>query len=128
MTEKKRRILVVDDEQTVRDFLQRVLATAGYTVITASDGLEALEKMSQFDISLILLDIMMPGLDGFEVLDHMRQCEENIPVIMLTGIQEATTKVDSLTLGADDYITKPFSVEELLARIQVKLKRAKPTS
>jgi len=87
-----------------------------------------LEKMSQFDISLVLLDIMMPGLDGFEVLDHMRQYEENIPVIMLTGIQEATTKVDSLTLGADDYITKPFSVEELLARIQVKLKRAKPTS
>jgi DNA-binding response OmpR family regulator len=128
LTEKKRRILVVDDEQTVRDFLQRVLATAGYTVITASDGLEALEKMSQFDISLVLLDIMMPGLDGFEVLDHMRQYEENIPVIMLTGIQEATTKVDSLTLGADDYITKPFSVEELLARIQVKLKRAKPTS
>lgn len=128
MTEKKRRILVVDDEQTVRNFLQRVLATAGYTVITASDGLEALEKMSQFDISLVLLDVMMPGLDGFEVLDHMRQYEENFPVIMLTGIQEATTKVDSLTLGADDYITKPFSVEELLARIKVKLKRAKPTS
>ncbi|MBA7469438.1 Alkaline phosphatase synthesis transcriptional regulatory protein PhoP [subsurface metagenome] len=128
MTEKKRRILVVDDEQTVRYFLQRTLEKAGYDVITASNGLEALEKMSQFDISLVLLDIMMPGLDGFEVLDHMRQYEKNIPVIMLTGIQEATTKVDSLTLGADDYITKPFSVEELLARIQVKLKRAKPTS
>ncbi len=128
MTEKQRRILVVDDEQTVRDFLQRVLETAGYTVITASNGLEALEKMSQFDISLVLLDIMMPGLDGFEVLDHMRQYEENIPVIMLTGIQEVPTKIDSLTLGADDYITKPFSVEELLARIQVKLRRTKPTS
>ena len=128
MTEKQRRILVVDDEQTVRDFLQRVLETAGYTVITASNGLEALEKMSQFDISLVLLDIMMPGLDGFEVLDHMRQYEENIPVIMLTGIQEVPTKIDSLTLGADDYITKPFSVDELLARIQVKLRRTKPTS
>ena len=128
MTEKQRRILVVDDEQTVRDFLQRVLETAGYTVITASNGLEALEKMSQFDINLVLLDIMMPGLDGFEVLDHMRQYEENIPVIMLTGIQEVPTKIDSLALGADDYITKPFSVEELLARIQVKLRRTKPTS
>ena len=127
MTEKQRRILVVDDEQTVRDFLQRVLETAGYTVITASNGQEALDKVPQFDISLVLLDIMMPGLDGFEVLDHMRQYEENIPVIMLTGIHEATTKIDSLTLGADDYITKPFSVEELLARIQVKLKRAGPT-
>ncbi len=128
MTEKQRRILVVDDEQTVRDFLQRVLETAGYTVITASNGLEALEKMSQFDIRLVLLDIMMPGLDGFEVLDHMRQYEENIPVIMLTGIQEVPAKIDSLALGADDYITKPFSVEELLARIQVKLRRTKPTS
>ncbi len=127
MTEKQRRILVVDDEQTVRDFLQRVLETAGYTVITASNGLEALDKMSQFDISLVLLDIMMPGLDGFEVLDYMRQYK-NIPVIMLSGIQEVPTKIDSLTLGADDYITKPFSVEELLARIQVKLKRAGPTS
>ncbi len=128
MTEKKRIILVVDDEQTVRHFLQRVLETAGYTVITAANGLEALEKMSQFDISLVLLDIMMPGLDGFEVLDHMRQDEDNTPVIMLTGIQEAPTKIDTLTLGADDYITKPFSVKELLARIQVKLRRAKPTS
>ena len=128
MTEQQRRILVVDDEQTVRDFLQRVLETAGYTVITALDGLEALEKMSQFDINLVLLDIMMPGLDGFEVLDHMRQHEENIPVIMLSGIQEVRTKTDTLTLGADDYIAKPFSVEELLARIQVKLKRAKQTS
>ena len=70
----------------------------------------------------------MPGLDGFEVLDHMRQDEDNTPVIMLTGIQEVPTKIDTLTLGADDYITKPFSVEELLARIQVKLRRAKPTS
>ncbi len=127
MTEQQRRILVVDDEQTVRDFLQRVLETAGYTVITVSNGQEALDKVSQFDISLVLLDIMMPGLDGFEVLDHMRQYV-NIPVIMLSGIHEAPTKIDSLTLGADDYITKPFSVEELLARIQVKLKRAKPTS
>jgi len=127
LTEQQRRILVVDDEQTVRDFLQRVLETAGYTVITASSGEEALGKMSQFDIGLVLLDIIMPGLDGFEVLDYMRQYV-NIPVIMLSGIHEATTKVDTLTLGADDYITKPFSVEELLARIQVKLKRAGPTS
>jgi len=123
LTEQQRRILVVDDEQTVRDFLQRVLETAGYTVITASNGQEALDKVSQLDISLVLLDIMMPELDGFEVLDYMRQYK-NIPVIMLSGINEATTKVDSLTLGADDYITKPFSIEELLARIQVKLKRA----
>ena len=125
MKKKNPRILVVDDEQTVRDFLQRALENAGYDVITAADGREALDKVSQFDVSLVLLDIVMPGLDGFEVLEHMRQYE-NIPVIMLSGIGGETTKIDTLALGADDYITKPFSVEELLARIQAKLRRAKP--
>jgi len=125
LTKEKQRILVVDDEQTVRYFLQRALENAGYDVITASDGREALDKVSQFDVSLVLLDIVMPGLDGFEVLEHMRQYED-IPVIMLSGIGGETTKIDTLALGADDYITKPFSVEELLARIQAKLRRAKP--
>jgi len=127
LTKEKQRILVVDDEQTVRDFLQKALENAGYDVITASDGREALDKVSQFDVSLVLLDIVMPGLDGYEVLEHMRQYED-IPVIMLTGIGGETTKIDTLALGADDYITKPFSVEELLARIQAKLRRTKPTS
>ncbi len=127
MTKEKQRILVVDDEQTVRHFLQKALENAGYDVITASDGREALDKVSQFDVSLVLLDIVMPGLDGFEVLEHMRQYE-NIPVIMLSGIGGDTTKIATLELGADDYITKPFSVEELLARIQAKLRRAEPTS
>ena len=123
MTGKQQRVLVVDDEQTVRDFLQRTLEGAGYEVITAANGQEALDKISQFDVSLVLLDIIMPKLDGFEVLARMPQ-DLNIPVIMLSGILEANTKIDTLTLGADDYITKPFSVEELLVRVQVKLKRA----
>ena len=127
MTEEQQKILVVDDEQTVRDVLQRTLEEAGYDVITASDGQEALDKMSRFDVSLVLLDILMPGLDGFEVLERMPQ-HLNIPVIMLSGMRDETTKIDSFGLGADDYIAKPFSVEELLARIQVKLKRSKPTS
>ncbi len=127
MTEEQRRILVVDDEQTVQDFLRRTLEEAGYDVITASDGEEALDKMSQFDVSLVLLDIKMPKLDGFEVLARMPQ-DSNIPVIMLSGIIEANTRIDTLTLGADDYITKPFSAKELLARIQVKLKRTGQTS
>jgi len=125
LTEEQKRILVVDDEQTVRDFLQKSLEYAGYDVITASDGREALDKVSHFDVSLVLLDIVMPGLDGFEVLEQMRQYK-NIPVIMLSGIGDETTKIDTLTLGADDYITKPFSVDELLVRIQAKLRRAKP--
>lgn len=125
--EGQRKILVVDDERTIRDFLQRTLEGAGYDVITAANGQEALDKISQFDVSLVLLDIMMPGLDGFEVLERMPK-HLNIPIIMLSGIREETTKIDSLTLGADDYITKPFSTGELLARIQTKLKRTEPTS
>ena len=127
MKKKRPRILVVDDEQMVREFIQKALENAGYDVITASNGREALDKVSQFDVSLMLLDIVMPGLDGFEVLEHMQQYE-NIPVIMLSGIGGETTKIDTLAIGADDYITKPFSVEELLVRIQAKLRRAEPTS
>jgi len=127
LTEGQRRILVVDDEPTVRDFLQRTLEEAGYDVITAANGQEALDKISQFDVSLMLLDIMMPKLDGFEVLARMPQ-DLNIPVIMLSGIHDETTKIGTLTLRADDYIAKPFSARELLSRIQVKLRRTEPTS
>ena len=127
MTEEQRRILVVDDEQTVRDILQRALEGAGYDVITATNGQEALDKISQCDVSLVLLDIMMPGLDGFEVLERMPQ-HLNIPVIMLSGIRDETSRIDSFGFGADDYIAKPFSRGELLARIQAKLRRTKPNS
>ncbi len=127
MTKEKRKILVVDDEQTVRDFLQRALENAGYDVITAVNGQEALDKISQFDVSLVLLDILMPRLDGFEVLERIPQ-HLNIPVIMLSGIRDETTKIDSLGLGADDFIAKPFSAGELLARIQAKLRRVEPSS
>ena len=123
---ERQKILVVDDDQAVRNLLIRILEGAGYDVVLASNGQEALVKVSQSDISLILLDIIMPGLDGFEVLDRIRQYKY-IPVIMLSGIREDTAKIDTLTLGADDYITKPFSAEELLARIQVKLRRSEPT-
>jgi len=117
--------LVVDDEKTMRDFVQRVLDSAGYHVITASNGQEALDKISKFDVSLVLLDIMMPGLDGFEVLERIPP-DLNIPVIMLSGISDENTKIESLGLGADDFIEKPFSINELLTRIQVKLRRTKP--
>ena len=122
MTEKRRRILVVDDEEVVRNLLQRILEEAGYDVITAVNGQEALGKVSQSDVSLMLLDIKMPGLDGFQVLDRIRQ-QSDIPVIMLTALGEVTSVRDSLALGADDYIKKPFKTRELLARIQVKLRR-----
>ena len=124
MTEEQRRILVVDDEETVRNLLQRTLEEAGYDVITAANGQEALDKVSQFNISLMLLDIKMPGLSGFEVLERIRQ-HSNVPVIMLTAIGDVTKVRDSLALGADDYIRKPFKRGELLARIKAKLRRTK---
>ena len=127
MTGEQGRILVVDDEESVRDLLQRVLKEAGYNVVTAANGQEALDKMSELSIGVVLLDIKMPGLDGFQVLDHIRQ-RSNIPVIMLTAIGEVTNVRDSLALGADDYIRKPFKTRELLARIQAKLRRAETAS
>jgi DNA-binding response OmpR family regulator len=127
LTEQQRRILAVDDEENVRGFLQRTLEKADYDVLTAANGQEPLEKVSQFDVSLVLLDINMPGLDGFEVLERIRQ-HSNIPVIMVSTISEVASKENSLGLGADDYVTKPFSTRELLARIQIKLRRAFPTS
>ncbi len=122
MTREQRRILVVDDDPTVRNVIQRTLEKAGYDVITAANGQEALDKISSLDVSLVLLDIMMPVLDGFEVLEHMPP-DLNIPVIMLSGMHDENTKIESLGLGADDYIEKPFSPVELLTRIQVKLRR-----
>ena len=116
------RVLVVDDEEIVRNSLQRVLKEAGYDVVTAANGQEALDKMSQLKIKLVLLDIKMPGLDGFQVLDLIRK-SSNVPVIMLTAVQEMTTVRDTLSLGADDYVRKPFHTRELLARIQAKLRR-----
>ena len=125
--EEQKTILVVDDERTVRDFLQRILEKSGYSVVTAVNGLEALDKISKLDVSLVLLDIVMPDLGGFEVLELMPQ-NRSIPVIMLSGMRDETTRVATLGLGADDYIEKPFSIGELLTRIQVKLRRSKSSS
>ena len=120
-------ILVVDDEEHVRKLLQRILEEAGYSVITTANGRESLDKISQANVSLVLLDIMMPEFDGFQTLDLIRQ-QCDVPVIMLTGRVEVTTLRDSLALGADDYIRKPFSKRELLARIRAKLRRARAIS
>ena len=127
MTEKQERILVVDDEESLRNLLQRILEESGYSIITASDGHEALEKFSQCEVDLVLLDIKMPGLDGFSVLEEIRGTS-NIPVIMLTAEREMTTARDTLLLGADDYIRKPFNQRELLLRIKSKLRRTKEIS
>jgi len=116
------RVLVVDDEEIVCNSLQRVLKEAGYDVVTVANGQEALDKMSQLKIELVLLDIKMPGLDGFQVLGLIRE-SSNVPVIMLTAMNDVTAIYDTLSLGADDYVTKPFRTRELLARIRAKLRR-----
>jgi len=115
-------IMVVDDEQAILRLLSRTLEPEGYGVVVADNGRSALELLEEHGPDLVILDIMMPGLDGFQVLDLIRQ-RSNVPVIMLTARCEATTVRDALSLGADDYVRKPFGTQELLARIRAKLRR-----
>jgi len=121
--EKHARIMVVDDEQTILSLLKRILEPEGYEAVVAADGRSALALLEERKPDLVLLDIMMPGLDGFQTLERIRQ-RSNIPVIMLTAKCEVTTVRDTLGLGADDYVRKPFHTRELLARIRAKLRRA----
>ncbi len=102
----KYRILVADDEAEIRDFLRLYLEKDGYEVLEASDGMEALEKVKKESPDLLILDIMMPGLDGYRVLRNIRE-SSNIPVIMLSAKGSNADKILGLDLGADDYITKP---------------------
>ena len=118
-------IMVVDDEQAILKMLKRTLEPEGYGVVVADNGRSALELVEDCRPDLVILDIMMPGLNGFQVLDLIRQ-RSNIPVIMLTARCEVTTLHDALCLGADDYVRKPFGTRELLARIRAKLRRAEP--
>ncbi|NLI90757.1 MAG: response regulator transcription factor [Peptococcaceae bacterium] len=118
-------ILIVDDEMTIRELLKFNLEKEGYRVTCAADGEEALAFMDNTKYDLVLLDLMLPGVNGLEVCRKMRSDRTlaNIPVIMLTAKGEEIDKVLGLELGADDYITKPFGVRELLARIKVRLRR-----
>lgn len=116
------RILVVDDEATLVETLEYNLQREGHEVIIASTGLEALEKARALVPNLIILDIMLPEMDGFEVCRRLRQ-EIDTPILMLTARDEEVDKVVGLELGADDYLTKPFSLRELLARVKATLRR-----
>ena len=121
------KILVVDDEDHIVELITYNLISAGYTVISANDGIEALKLARDEKPNLILLDLMLPGLDGFEVCKSIRTDidTKNIPIIMLTAKGEELDKILGLELGADDYMTKPFSIRELLARIKVIFRRTK---
>lgn len=115
------KILVVEDETKIARFLELELLHEGYEVTLAQDGRTGLEIALKNEYDLVILDVMLPSLNGMEVLRRMRQSSE-LPVIMLTAKDEVTDKVMGLDLGADDYITKPFAIEELLARIRTALK------
>ncbi len=119
------RILVVDDEPAVTDLLAYNLRKAGYEILLAADGREALRLANQSNPDLILLDLMIPEVDGLDVCRELRKTN-NVPIIMLTARNEEIDRVVGLELGADDYVSKPFSVRELLARIKAVLRRAQP--
>ena len=117
------KILIVDDEKAIVDILEFNLKKEGYETLKAYDGREALRIGREENPDLILLDIMLPYMDGFEVCKTLREGGNNVPIIMLTAREEETDKVFGLESGADDYITKPFSMRELLARVRSNMRR-----
>jgi len=122
MTTQSVKILVIDDEQSIRKLIEAYLKPEGYHVITAQDGLEGIKAAHTHKPDLIILDLMLPGIDGLEVLTQLRR-ESNVYVIMLTAKAEETDKIIGLSIGADDYVTKPFSPRELVARVKAALRR-----
>src|SRR5262247_4169856 len=116
-------ILLVDDEDSIQTLLSYPLERDGYSVIQARDGEEALRRFGEEDVDLVVLDVMLPRLDGLEVCKRLRS-QSNVPIIMLTARGEELDKVLGLELGADDYITKPFSIREFRSRIRALLRRA----
>jgi DNA-binding response OmpR family regulator len=124
------RILVVEDERGIADFVERALRAQGYVVDVASDGVEGERRALSSDVDLVILDRMLPGRDGIQVLRAIRAAKPAIPVILLTALSEIADKVAGLDAGATDYMSKPFSVEELLARVRARLRapaQAEPT-
>ena len=119
------RILVVDDDPEIVSFLKRGLTFEGYTVDTAGDGTEALAKIREREPDMVILDVMMPGIDGIEVARRLRKASA-IPILMLTAKGTVADRVAGLDSGADDYLVKPFAFDELLARMRSLLRRAQP--
>ncbi|MDR0975119.1 MAG: response regulator transcription factor [Ruminococcus sp.] len=121
----EKRILIVDDEEKIRDVIKEYAEFAGYETAEASDGMEAVEKCRKEDFDIIIMDVMMPRLDGFSAAKEIRK-NKNIPVIMLSARSEEYDKLFGFEIGADDYVAKPFSPKELLARIKAVLSRSQP--
>jgi two-component system, OmpR family, response regulator MprA len=120
------RILVVDDDRAVRESLRRSLSFNGYSVALAQDGLEALDLISSDRPDAVVLDVMMPRLDGLEVCRQLRSTGDDLPILVLTARDSVSERVAGLDAGADDYLPKPFALEELLARMRALLRRTTP--
>jgi two-component system, OmpR family, KDP operon response regulator KdpE len=120
----KQNVLIVDDEKPIREFIRKNLDVRGFNTTTAANGLEALAAYNTQPIDLVILDIMMPRMDGLETIRRIRQASIT-PIIVLSALGEETDKITALNLGADDYLTKPFGVGELLARVQAVLRRTR---
>jgi two-component system, OmpR family, response regulator MprA len=123
--ERSARVLVVDDEPRILSMMRRVLEADGYGVLLAGDGTSALEILRAEPVDLVILDVMMPGIDGFEVCRVARR-ESLVPILMLTARDASADKVSGLDYGADDYVVKPFETDELMARVRALLRRAHP--
>ena len=120
----KAHILVVDDDPRITDLLRRILAYEGYSVAIAASGSEALDRSLERPPDLVVLDIMLPGLDGLEVAQRLRTAGDNVPILMLTARDTIADRVKGLETGADDYLVKPFAPEELVARVKALLRRS----
>ena len=123
---KKFRVLVVDDEPRIIKFLNLRLKASGYEVLSADNGLDALEQLQAAEPDLLVLDVVMPGMDGFETLKQVRALS-SLPVIILSAKEDSIDKIKGLKLGADDYLSKPFSPDELMARIEAIKRRLAPS-
>ena len=121
-------ILVVDDDQAVRDSLARSLQYSGYEVTAAGDGLEALARLSALRPDAVIMDVMMPRLDGLETTRMLRSTGNDVPILVLTARDAVNDRVDGLDAGADDYMAKPFALDELLARLRALTRRSKPAA
>ena len=121
------RVMVVDDEPAVRSAIERALKLEGYEVASAPDGREALRELAVAPPDAVVLDVLMPEVDGLEVCRRMRAAGDRTPVLMLTARDAISDRVDGLDAGADDYLVKPFALEELLARLRALMRRADPS-
>ena len=124
MSDKTKKVVVVEDEPSLIFTLQDTLESEGYEVTVVSDGANAIETVKKVDPDLMLLDLMLPNVSGYDICKEIRELKYTFPIIMLTARDQEIDKVAGLNIGADDYITKPFGVKELLARIKARLRRA----